>query len=104
MSFALNATGGSETVRTKKDREKVSGHRCRINMTQTLTNAPVSAAAERMRRHRARRREGLRSLTIELRETEIDALIRSGYLQRDCRNELNAVTQALYRVFDRIFR
>jgi hypothetical protein len=29
-----------------------------------------------MRRHRERRRDGMRCLTIELRETEIDALIR----------------------------
>ena len=33
-----------------------------------------SAAALRMRRHRERRRDGLRCMTIELRETEIDAL------------------------------
>ena len=80
------------------------GRRCRINMTQTLTNAPVSAAAERMRRHRARRRDGLRSLTIELHEREVDALIRSGFLKKGSRNEPNAVAQALYRVFDRLFR
>jgi hypothetical protein len=66
-------------------------------------NESISAATARMRRSRARRREGLRSLTIELRETEIDTLIRSGYLQRESRNEAVAVTQALYRVFDRIF-
>jgi hypothetical protein len=35
-------------------------------MTQTLTNAPVSAAAERMRRHRARRRKGLRPAHFDL--------------------------------------
>jgi len=34
-----------------------------------------SDVADRMRRHRQRRRNGLRCLTIELRETEIDALI-----------------------------
>jgi hypothetical protein len=73
-------------------------------MKQALTKAPVSAAAARMRRHRARRREGLRSLTIELRETEVDALIRSGFLEKGNRNDANAVAQALYRVFDRVFR
>lgn len=67
-------------------------------------NDSISPAAERMRRSRQRRRDGLRSLTIELRETEVDALIRSGYLRRDHRDDANAVTQALYRVFDRIFR
>src|SRR5262249_19646 len=52
-------------------------------MTATLpTTEPVapSAAAERMRRHRQRRRDGLRCFMIELRETEIDALIRKGLL------------------------
>ena len=37
--------------------------------------APRSRAAARMRRHRDRRRDGLRCLTIELRETEIAELI-----------------------------
>jgi hypothetical protein len=69
-----------------------------------MPNPPVSAAAERMRRHRQRKRDGLRSLTIEVREAEIDALIRSGFLEKGSRNNANAVAQALYRVFDRVFR
>jgi hypothetical protein len=40
--------------------------------------ATRTAAAERMRRYRQRRRDGLRCLIIELRETEIDDLIRKG--------------------------
>jgi|SRR6516162_8502838 hypothetical protein len=39
-------------------------------------NNPPTAAAERMRAHRERRRLGLRCLMIQLRETEIDTLIR----------------------------
>jgi SOS response regulatory protein OraA/RecX len=62
-----------------------------------------SAAAERMRRSRQRKRDGLRSLRIELRETEIDELIRSGFLDRGSRNDPNALLRALYRVFDHIF-
>jgi SOS response regulatory protein OraA/RecX len=68
-----------------------------------MTDTAISPAAERMRRHRQRRRDGLRSLRIELRETEIDKLIRSGFLERDRRKDANAVLRALYRVFDRIF-
>jgi hypothetical protein len=34
--------------------------------------------AERMRRHRERRRQRLRCLTIELRDGEIEGLIRRG--------------------------
>jgi hypothetical protein len=64
----------------------------------TLTHSP---AAERMRRYRQRRRDGLRCLTIELRETEIDALIGKGMLKSDARNDANAIAGALYTFFDR---
>jgi hypothetical protein len=47
-----------------------------------------------MRRHRQRRLDGLRSLTIELRETEVDALIRSGFLDKHSRNDSYAVILA----------
>jgi hypothetical protein len=60
-----------------------------------------SAAAERMRLHRERRRQGLRCLTIELRETEIEALICNGFLRLETRNDASAVTEALYAFFDR---
>jgi hypothetical protein len=68
-------------------------------MTGTLP--PISAAAERMRRHRQRRRDGLRSLTIELRETEIDELIRKGLLKSETRNNTDAIIDALYVHLDR---
>jgi hypothetical protein len=64
------------------------------------TERPCSAAAERMRLHRERRRDGLRCLTIELRETEIDALIRRGLLKPETRNDASAVSQALYEHLD----
>ena len=59
--------------------------------------ATRSAAAERMRRHRQRLRDGLRCLVIELRETEIDDLIRKGLLKSETRN--NAI-DALYAHLD----
>ena len=55
-----------------------------------------SLAAERMRRHRQRRRDGLRCLTIELYETEVDALIQKGLLKPETRNDSFAVIEALY--------
>ena len=66
--------------------------------TNPPTAAPAtrSAAAERMRAHRRRRRDGMRCLTIELRETEIDALIRKGMLKADARNDQYAIRDALY--------
>ncbi len=55
-----------------------------------------SSAAKRMRRHRERRRDGLRCLNIELRATEIDALIDRGLLKSDTRNDEAAIKEALY--------
>jgi hypothetical protein len=55
-----------------------------------------SPAAERMRRHRQRRRDGLRCLVIELRETEIDELMRKGLLKPETRNNTSAIIDALY--------
>jgi hypothetical protein len=70
--------------------------------TNQPTAAPAirSAAAERMRRHRERRRDGLRCLIIELRETEIDALIRKGMLKADTRNDPYAIEMALYQFLE----
>jgi hypothetical protein len=56
----------------------------------------LSPAAERMRLHRERRRNGVRCLMIELRETEIDGLIHKGLLKTETRNDVNAVLAALY--------
>ena len=57
-------------------------------------------AAERMRRHRQRRRDGLRCLVVELRETEIDVLVQKGLLKADARNDARSVREALYQYFD----
>ena len=64
-------------------------------------HATRTAAAERMRRHRQRRRDGLRCFMIELRETEIDALIRNGLLQPENRHDYDSVQSALYAFLDR---
>ena len=61
---------------------------------------PPSAGARRMRRHRERRRKDLRCLTIELRETEIDTLIRRGTLSADDRASSTAARTALYGFLD----
>ena len=59
-----------------------------------------SPAAQRMRLHRERRRKGLRCLTIELRETEIDGLIHKGLLKTETRNDVSAVLEALYHYLE----
>jgi len=70
-------------------------------MTNPPTALPRSAAAERMRAHRQRRRDGLRCLTVELRDSEIDALIRKQLLKSERRNDLSAIVDALYVFLDR---
>jgi hypothetical protein len=44
---------------------------------------------------------GLRCLTIELRVTEIDELIRRGLLTREARNDERAIAKALGWLLDR---
>jgi hypothetical protein len=61
----------------------------------------TTPAAERMRRHRERRREGLRCLWVELRDTEINALMRKGLLKPETRHEQNAIADALYDYLER---
>ena len=77
-------------------------------MTDTTLAAPRtrsrSPGAERMRRHRDRRQKGLRCVRIELRETEIDVLIRRGRLARDSRGDLGAVRKALHGFLDEHLR
>jgi len=67
----------------------------------TTDPAARTAAAERMRRHRQRRRDGLRCFMIELRETEIDALIGKGLLATENRRDYDSVQSALYAFLDR---
>jgi hypothetical protein len=62
---------------------------------------PRSSAAERMRAHRQRRRDGLRCVTVEIRDAEIVALIRKGMLKIDARNNLDAIRDALYAHLER---
>jgi hypothetical protein len=63
-----------------------------------------SPGAVRMARHRSRRRNGLHCLTIELRESEIDALIRDERLAAASRTDIAAVKQALYGFLDDTLR
>ena len=70
-------------------------------MSSFLTdqNAPTPAAA-RMRRVRQRRRNGLRCVTIELRKSEITALVNGGYLGSDQSDDNEAIKTALYNFFE----
>jgi hypothetical protein len=72
-----------------------------VNDVSSSERLSGSLAAERMRRHRQRRRDGVRCLVIELRETEIDALISKGLLKPEMRNDTSAIIDALYGHLDR---
>jgi hypothetical protein len=60
-----------------------------------------SAAAERMRRHRERRQVGLRCITIQVWDREIETLIQRGLLPAEMRNDLHEIREALYVHLDR---
>jgi hypothetical protein len=53
-----------------------------------------------MARHRQRRKQGLRSIRIEVRETEIAALIRQGRLAPKSRGDVDAIRRALHGFLD----
>ena len=72
-----------------------------MSSATTALPAACSAAANRMRAHRQRRRDGLRCIVVQLRETEIDELIRRKLLQADARNDVYAIREALHMHFDR---
>jgi hypothetical protein len=74
-----------------------------MNDAAPLTNCmppSTSTAAVRMRRHRARRRDKLRCMIIELREREVDTLIQQGRLSADDRANVAALRKALYGFLD----
>jgi hypothetical protein len=65
---------------------------------------PRSSGAVRMARHRRRRKKGLRCVTIELREVELDVLIRRGRLAPESRGDIPAIRKALHKFLDDALR
>jgi hypothetical protein len=58
------------------------------------------ANANRVRLHRERRRHGLRCLMIEIRDREIDALVRQGLLDGEKRDDTTAIRAAFHEYLD----
>lgn len=58
------------------------------------------SSAERMCRTRQRRRQGLRCVSVELGETQIETLIRYGWLSRSDRASPAAIRKALHSYLD----
>jgi hypothetical protein len=62
------------------------------NIPPTHSSSP---AAQRMRRYRKQRRQGLRPVRILLDETDLDAFIRLGLLKEDQRQDEEALRTAV---------
>ena len=58
------------------------------------------SVAERMKQYRARKADGRKIVTLELRGDEIDGLVRLGYLERARASESKQIEQALYAYLD----
>jgi hypothetical protein len=61
----------------------------------------IRKATYRVRLHRERRRHGLRCLMIEIRDREIDALVRRGLLDVEKRDDTVAIRDAFHQYLDR---
>ena len=69
------------------------------NIPPTRSSSP---AAQRMRRYRKHRKQGLRSVRILLDQTDIDALIRMKLLKKDQRQDVEALQTAVLSLVYRV--
>jgi hypothetical protein len=69
-------------------------------MTSIANTPPISPAAVRMRRYRERKHDGRRCVTVEILESEIDALVQKGLLGGETRNDPIEITGALYKLLE----
>ena len=72
----------------------------RKNTSKDARSFRTLSNADRMRNYRRRKRDGLRYLGLEIRDTEVDALINKGLLVAEERLNNRAVVRALYRFLD----
>jgi hypothetical protein len=71
-------------------------------MKETAKFKQRSAAAERMRLTRARRTKGLRCISLDVRASEVENLIKLNILDPTHKNDPRAIAGALGRFLDRI--
>jgi hypothetical protein len=65
-----------------------------------MTDVALSTAAKRMRLYRQRRRRGLLCIKVQLRRSEVDALIACKLLEPTEREDRRALAAALHRYLD----
>ena len=71
-------------------------------MSDIPTSRSSTPAAQRMRRYRKQRKQGLRPVRILLDETDIDALIRMRLLKEDQRQNVEALQAAVLGLVYRV--
>jgi hypothetical protein len=69
-------------------------------MTEVAHLPRLSSGAQRMRRYRERRRRGLSCIKVQLRRSEVEALIARGLVQPAEREDRSALAAALHRWLD----
>jgi len=67
-------------------------------------NTKISAGAERMRRSRQRQRLGLACVVVEVKMSEIDALVRRGFIRQEDQRDYASVVAGLHRLLDETLR
>ena len=73
-----------------------------VTATGNAQQAARSASAERVRESRARRKRHERVVPVEVRDTEIVALIARGFLADDRKDDPRAIGHAVGKLLDRI--
>jgi hypothetical protein len=64
----------------------------------STTSSQTRSSAERTRRHRKRKRQGTRCITVDVSESEIAAMVARGYLQGEERDDAAQIKKAIEEV------
>ena len=72
-----------------------------MNIQAAEVHPRARSSAARMRLHRNRRKNGLRLVGIMLQVTEIEALVRKGYLPPEERENIWALQTAVHELLDK---
>jgi hypothetical protein len=67
-----------------------------------MSTTPASRSSARMTRHRERRRKWTRCVTVDVSQSELDALVVRGYLSEGERDNGVALKKAIEAVFSDI--
>ena len=80
--------GNTEIIQSHKTRGRDKG-------SMSTTPTALGSSASRMKRHRERRRRGTRCVTVDVSQSERDALVVRGYLSEGERDSGKAIKKAI---------